>query len=151
MDKSYLKTVSMNELYETTYESKQPLIDGLLYAGTYLFVGASKLGKSFFMAQLAYHISTGTPRWDYTTRKGTVLYLALEDNYGRLQNRLHRMVGTEATDNLFFSVSAGQLGNGLDEQLNRFVSGHPDKMCIRDRHSSAAWKLISFPEAGALA
>ena len=130
MDKSYLKTVSMNELYETTYESKPPLIDGLLYAGTYLFVGASKLGKSFFMAQLAYHISTGTPLWDYTTRKGTVLYLALEDNYGRLQNRLHRMVGTEATDNLFFSVSAGQLGNGLDEQLNRFVSEHPDTRLI---------------------
>lgn len=130
MDKSYLKTVSMNELYETTYDSKPPLIDGLLYAGTYLFVGGSKLGKSFFMAQLAYHISTGKPLWNYTTRKGTVLYLALEDNYGRLQNRLYRMVGTEATDNLFFSVSAGQLGNGLDEQLNRFVNEHPDTSLI---------------------
>ncbi len=130
MDKSYLKTVSMNELYETTYDSKPPLIDGLLYAGTYLFVGGSKLGKSFFMAQLAYHISTGKPLWNYTIRKGTVLYLALEDNYSRLQKRLYRMVGTEATDNLFFSVSAGQLGNGLDEQLNKFVSEHPDTRLV---------------------
>ncbi len=40
------------------------------------------------------------------------------------------MVGTEATDNLFFSVSAGQLGNGLDEQLNRFVNEHPDTSLI---------------------
>ncbi len=130
MDKSHLPTVSMQELYETTYDSKPPLIDGLLYAGTYLFVGSSKLGKSFFMAQLAYHISTGKPLWNYTTRKGTVLYLALEDDYRRLQERLYRMVGTEATDNLFFSVSAGQLGNGLDEQLNRFVSEHPDTKLI---------------------
>lgn len=130
MDKSYLKTISMNELYETTYESKPPLIDGLLYAGTYLFVGAPKIGKSFLMAQFAYHISTGTPLWDYTTRKGTVLYLALEDDYHRLQERLYRMVGTEATDNLYFSVSASQLGNGLDEQLNRFVSEHPDTRLI---------------------
>ncbi len=130
MDKSHLPTVSMQELYDTTYESKPPLIDGLLYAGTYLFVGSPKLGKSFLMAQLAYHISTGTPLWDYTTRKGTVLYLALEDDYRRLQERLYRMVGTEATDNLFFSVSAGQLGNGLDEQLNRFVSEHPDTKLI---------------------
>ncbi len=107
MDKSHLPTISMQELYDTTYESKPPLIDGLLYAGTYLFVGSPKLGKSFLMAQLAYHISTGTPLWDYTTRKGTVLYLALEDDYRRLQERLYRMVGTEATDNLFFSVSAG--------------------------------------------
>ena len=40
-------------------QSKPPLIDGMLYPGTYIFAGAPKLGKSFFMAQLAYHISTG--------------------------------------------------------------------------------------------
>ena len=33
-DPSYLPTVSMRELYETAYESKPPLIDGLLYPGT---------------------------------------------------------------------------------------------------------------------
>ena len=130
MDKSYLKTVSMNELYETTYDSKPPLVEGLLYAGTYLFVGAPKIGKSFLMAQLAYHISTGTPMWGYPTRKGTVLYLALEDDYKRLQERLYRMVGDDGTDDLLFSVSAGQLGNGLDEQLNRFVSEHSDTKLI---------------------
>jgi len=89
MDPSYLKTVTMTELYNTVFQSKPPLIDGLLYPGTYLFVGAPKLGKSFLMAQLAYHISTGTPLWNYTVRKGTVLYLALEDDYNRLQKRLY--------------------------------------------------------------
>lgn len=93
MDKSYMPTISMTELYNTVYEAKQPLIDGILHTGTYLFVGAPKLGKSFFMAQLAYHVSTGTPLWDYPTRKGTVLYLALEDDYRRLQERLYRMFG----------------------------------------------------------
>ena len=34
-DPAYLHTVSMNELYETVYEGKQAVIDGLLYAGTY--------------------------------------------------------------------------------------------------------------------
>ena len=80
MDKSYLKTISMNELYETVYESKPPLIDGLLSVGTYLFVGAPKLGKSFLMAQLAYHISTGTPLWGYPVRKGTVLLQSTQGN-----------------------------------------------------------------------
>ncbi len=69
---NYLETISMTELYDTVYQSKPPLIDGLLYTGTYLFVGAPKLGKSFLMAQLAYHISTGTPLWDYTVRNGLV-------------------------------------------------------------------------------
>ena len=61
LDPSYLKTISMSELYDTVYQSKPPLIDGLLYPGTYIFAGAPKLGKSFLMAQLAYHISTGVP------------------------------------------------------------------------------------------
>ena len=98
LDPSYLKTISMNELFDTQYGSKQPLIDGLLYPGTYIFAGSPKLGKSFLMAQLAYHVSTGTPLWNYTTRKGTVLYLALEDDYRRLQERLYRMFGTESTE-----------------------------------------------------
>lgn len=82
------------------------------------------------MAQLAYHISTGTPLWNFDVRKGTVLYLALEDDYHRLQERLYRMFGTESTDNLYFSVSAGQLGNGLDEQLTRFMAEHTDTRLI---------------------
>ena len=62
-DPAYLHTVSMSELYENVYQSRPPVIDGLLYSGTYLFVGAPKVGKSFFMAQLAYHVSTGIPLW----------------------------------------------------------------------------------------
>lgn len=130
MNPSYLKTVTMTELYNTVYQCRPPLIDGLLYPGTYLFVGAPKLGKSFMMAQLAYHISTGTPLWNYPVRKGTVLYLALEDDYSRLQKRLYQMFGTEGTENLFFSVSASQLGKGLDEQLQGFIQEHPNTKLI---------------------
>ena len=125
-----LEAISMNELYDTVYQCKPPLIDGLLYPGVYLFVGAPKLGKSFLMAQLAYHISTGTPLWDYPIRKSTVLYLALEDDYRRLQERLYRMFGTESTENLFFSVSAGNLKNGLDEQRQDFMQKYPDTRLI---------------------
>ena len=125
-DPSYLPTVSMRELYETAYESKPPLIDGLLFPGTYLLVGAPKLGKSFLVAQLAYHVSTGTPLWNYPVRKGTVLYLALEDDNQRLQSRLYQMFDMEIADQLFFATRARQLGKGLDEQLERFVREHPD-------------------------
>lgn len=129
-DPSYLKTVSMTELFDSVYQSKPPIVDGLLYQGTYLFVGAPKLGKSFLMAQIAYHVSTGTPLWGFPVRQGTVLYLALEDDYGRLQERLYRMFGTAENGNLFFSVSARQLGSGLDEQLTRFLREHPETSLI---------------------
>ena len=59
-DPHYLHTISMTELYQTAYQSRPPIIDGLLYRGTYLFAGSPKIGKSFLMAQLAYHVSTGT-------------------------------------------------------------------------------------------
>ena len=130
MDKSYMPTISMTELYNTVYKAKQPLIDGILHTGTYLFVGAPKLGKSFFMAQLAYHVSTGTPLWNYPTRKGTVLYLALEDDYRRLQERLYRMFGVSENENLHFSVTANNLNDGLDEQLSGFISKHPDTVLM---------------------
>lgn len=129
-DPAYLPTVSMNELYQNVYQSRPPVIDGLLYPGTYLFAGAPKVGKSFLMAQLAYHVGTGFPLWGYTVHKGTVLYLALEDDHRRLQGRLYRMFGTEGTDNLRFAIYAKQLGVGLEEQLKKFVREHPDTKLI---------------------
>jgi len=129
-DPSYLATVSMRELYEASYESKPPLIDGLLYPGTYLLVGAPKLGKSFLVAQIAYHISTGAPLWNYPVRKGTVLYLALEDDNRRLQSRMYQMFDMAIAEQLFFATHAKQLGKGLDEQLDRFVREHPDTKLI---------------------
>lgn len=80
----FMQTVSMPELYEMVYPGKPPIIDHFLYPGTYLFVGAPKVGKSFMMAQIAYHVSSGTPMWNYSVRKGTVLYLALEDDYRQI-------------------------------------------------------------------
>ena len=133
LDSSYMETISMKGLFENIYQNKPALIEGLLYPGTYIFAGAPKLGKSFLMTQMAYHISTGIPLWNFHTTQGTVLYLALEDDYGRLQERLYRMFGTKITDNLFFSVSAKPLGKGLDDQLHGFISAHPNtKMIIID-------------------
>ena len=129
-DENYLHTVSMTELYDTVYENRPPIIDGLLYSGLYLFVGSPKIGKSFLMAQLAYHISTGTPIWNYKVSKGTVLYLALEDDYSRLQKRLYQMFGTDSADNLYLSVSASQLNDGLDKQLESFITKYADTKLI---------------------
>lgn len=130
IDPSYMKTVTMQELYQDIYSKKPPVIEGLLYQGTYLFVGSPKIGKSFFMAQLAYHVSTGTTLWDYPVKKGTVLYLALEDDYRRLQERMYRMFGTDSTENLYFSVSSKPLGNGLTDQLSGFIREHPDTTLV---------------------
>lgn len=125
-----LQTVTMEELYDTVYPPKVPIVDGLIYNGTYLFVGAPKVGKSFFMAQLGYHVSRGIPLWNYPVNQGTVLYLALEDDYGRLQKRLSRMFGMESTSNFYFATRSKSLNEGLEEQLTQFVKEHKDARLI---------------------
>lgn len=129
-DPAYLPSLSMNELYEKVYPGKPPVVEGLLYPGVYLFVGAPKVGKSFLMAQLAYHVSKGLPLWGYEVRQGAVLYMALEDDYPRLQGRLYRMFGEDSAADLHLSIYAKQLNSGLEEQLRRFVREHPDTRLI---------------------
>ena len=129
-DPTYLPSLSMNELYEKVYPGKPPVVEGLLFPGVYLFVGAPKVGKSFLMAQLAYHVSKGLPLWGYEVRQGVVLYLALEDDFPRLQGRLYRMFGEDGTADLHLSIYAKQLNSGLEEQLKGFVREHPDTRLI---------------------
>ena len=126
----YLHTVSMTELYQTPYKSRPPIIDGLLYGGAYILAGAPKIGKSFLVAQIAYHISTGKKLWDYDVHQGAVLYLALEDDYQRIQSRMFMMYGVEDSSNLYFATAANKIGNGLDEQLEFFINEHPDTKLI---------------------
>ena len=129
----YLHTVSLTELYDTAYTPKTQVIDGLLCSGAYLFTGAPKVGKSFFMAQLGYHVSNGIPLWEYPVHSWSVLYLALEDVHVRLQKRLSRMFGTDSTDDLHFATRSKNLGGGLDGQLERFMREHTDtKLVIID-------------------
>jgi RecA-family ATPase len=126
----YLQTVTLTELFDTAYQPKAQIVDSLLCSGAYLFVGAPKVGKSFFVAQLGYHVSGGLPLWGYSTHQGTVLYLALEDNYARLQKRLSRMFGTDSFDNYLFATNSKKLKEGLDVQLNEFMSVHPSTKLI---------------------
>lgn len=129
-DPHYLHTISMTELFQTTYKSRPPIIDGLLYAGAYILAGAPKIGKSFLVAQIAYHVSTGQKLWDFEVHQGTVLYLALEDDYQRIQSRMFMMYGVEDSDKLHFATAASKIGSGLDEQLENFVREHPNTKLI---------------------
>lgn len=132
-DPDYLHTVTLDELYDSVYQGSPPIVEGLLWPGAYLFAGSPKVGKSFMVAQIAYHVSMGIDLWGFHTHQATVLYLALEDDYRRLQTRLYRMFGTEGTEKLHFAVRAKQLDEGLEGQLEKFLSEHPDtKLVIID-------------------
>ncbi len=129
-DPRFLHTITMTELYQTPYQSRPPIIDGLLYSGAYILAGAPKIGKSFLVAQIAYHVSTGNKLWEYEVHPGTVLYLALEDDFQRIQSRMFMMYGVEDSEHLHFATAANKIGQGLDEQLENFVRDFPDTKLI---------------------
>ena len=129
-DPDFLNTVSYNELMEESLPSRRAVIDGLLGTGVYLLAGAPKIGKSFLVAQIAYRVSTGTDLCGYRVHGGTVLYLALEDDKKRLQERMARMFGVEGCDNLHFATHAGQVGQNLEKQLKNFLTEHPNTILV---------------------
>ena len=129
-DPAYLHTVTLDELMEQVFQGKSAVVENLLYTGAYILAGAPKIGKSFLVAQIAYHVGSGRPLWGYQVRQGTVLYLALEDDEGRLQRRMYRMFGVEGANSLYFATNAKLIGSGLDGQLENFVQEHRDTRLI---------------------
>ena len=127
---SYLETKTMEEIYDTVYQGKPPIVENVLYPGCYILAGSPKLGKSFMVAQIAYHVSTGTPLWGNSTRQGTVVYLALEDTFERIQTRLYRMFDTKISKKLHFSIESNSIENGLINQLNGFITRYTDNRLI---------------------
>ncbi|MDD4591383.1 MAG: AAA family ATPase [Parabacteroides sp.] len=129
INKNVLETMSLGEIYDTVFQPKTQIIEGMLQTGAYLFVGAPKIGKSFLMVQIGYCVSKGLPLWGFKIYQGTVLYLALEDDYSRIQQRLCTMFGEEDNDNLYFATRSRNLSEGL-QQLENFLSEHTDTKLI---------------------
>lgn len=125
-----LPTISMTQLLNSVYHTKPYLVEGLLYPDSYILAGSPKQGKSFLMLQLCYHIAAGLPIWGHPVNQGAVLYLALEDDYPRLQKRLFKMFGTQTTEHFYMATWAKKIGEGLEEQLKEFVADHPNTSLI---------------------
>ena len=129
-DPAYLHTVTFDQLMDSVFQGRPAVIENFLYPGVYILAGAPKIGKSFLVAQIAYHVSVGKELWGYIVHPGTVLYLALEDDERRLQNRMFRMFDVEGTSDLYFATHAKMIGRGLDEQLEGFIGEHRDTRLI---------------------
>lgn len=129
-NKNCLKTLNMDELFDTFFPPREQIVENMLDVGTYLFVGSPKVGKSFFMAQLGYCVSKGLDIWGNRTRRSTVLYLALEDCFARLQSRLSMMYGDCPSEDFHLATISKKLNDGLCDQLSEFVSEHPNTKLI---------------------
>ena len=74
-DLAYLHTVTLDELMDNVFEGKSAVIENLLYTGAYILAGAPKIGKSFLVAQIAHHVSTGQDLWGYKVQEQSSILL----------------------------------------------------------------------------
>ena len=100
------------------------VIDKILPQGLFILAGSPKIGKSWLSLDFCQTVATGGQIWEYKSEKGEVLYLALEDNLNRLQSRLKKYTN-EGIPDLYFSIRALKLQEGLTAQIQDFMSQHP--------------------------
>lgn len=124
-----LTIIDADTLMTTPLPVSQFVVEGLLPQGLHILAGAAKVGKSWLALWLCLQVAKGEPVWNLPSRKGTVLYLCLEDSLSRIQARLFQIT-EEAPSSLYFATMAGSIGNGLEEQIEEFLQAHPDTVLV---------------------
>lgn len=129
-----LEVISAPDLLKADLPPVRFLIDGLLPEGTSLLTAASKIGKSWMVLDEGLCIAAGIPFMGHATHQCGVLYLALEDSYNRLQDRMRKILNGKPAPPLFgFTVKAPRLDSGLLDTLEDYLQQHPDtKLFIID-------------------
>ena len=123
MEKLHL--ISADTLFYQPLDHPKMLIDGILSNGLAILSGDSKIGKSWMVLWLCLKISRGEPVWGLPTAKTDVIYLALEDNDWRIQQRMQDLVDIPP-DNLHFGFSCGKLGAELESQIKAVLEDNPN-------------------------
>ena len=124
-----LHTINAEELQNRTYEPTHFLVDELIPEGLHILAGAPKIGKSWLALWLCLCVSQGQPLWNFTTVQGEVLYLSLEDSFQRIQTRLFYLT-EDAPLTLHFAIMADTLKHGLEQQIEQFLTEHPDTKLV---------------------
>ena len=124
-----LNTIDGETLMSRPLQPLNFVVDTLISQGLHILAGSPKVGKSWLALWLAVTVAKGEPVWGMQVKQGTTLYLCLEDSQIRIQNRLFD-VTEEAPASVHFCTESHLLGDGLTEQLERFLSEHPDTTLI---------------------
>ncbi len=112
-DQFRLNTFSAAELQGMVFPPIRWIVPDILPEGLSLLCGKPKLGKSWMALDLAFAVAEGDNCLGSTCEQGAVLYLALEDNRRRLQDRLRKIKPSEQwPSNLSLINEAPRIGAG---------------------------------------
>ena len=124
-----LRTVDGQTLMSQPLHPPNFVVDTLISQGLHILAGSPKVGKSWLALWLAVTVAKGEPVWNMTTRQGPTLYLCLEDSVLRIQNRLFEIT-EDAPSSVHFCTECALIGQGLEEQVETFLTAHPDTVLV---------------------
>lgn len=126
------ETFTAEELMAMDLPEPKWAIPGLLCQGLNILAGGQKLGKSWMAFAVAIAIALGGCVFgSIQVVEGDVLYLALEDNRRRLQDRLKKLLnGSSAPARLHLCTEWPNLGDGGLTLLRQWLEGHPQARLI---------------------
>jgi hypothetical protein len=105
---------SSDELLQHEFPPMVWIVENLLTAGLTTIAGRPKTGKSWFALQIARSVASGTGLLGLNVDKGSVVYMAIEDNALRLKRRLHQQHWDEGLDVVFLTeIDRSEDSNGL--------------------------------------
>jgi RecA-family ATPase len=120
------------ELMALEFPEPRWAIPGILAEGVTLLAGAPKIGKSWLALNVSASVAAGGKalgRVDVDA--GDVLYLALEDNPRRLQDRLRKVLaGSPASERLTFAVMCEPLPAGGADRITAWLDQHPQARLV---------------------
>ena len=133
-DKKTIYSISAKELSTKKLPKPYIIVKNLLSQGFAVIAGQPKLGKSWLALDLCYCVCNGFPFLGLETTKSACLYLALEDSFNRLQDRMGKILGDkDFPENLHLAIKCEPLNEGLIDELEQKLKEYPDiKLIVID-------------------
>lgn len=129
-----IESISAKELLSKPLKKPYIVVNDMLCQGFTILGGPPKIGKSWLCLDLCISVCSGQPFLEFETNQSECLYLALEDSYNRLQDRLKKVLGTnEVPEGFHLAIYCEPLNEGLIEELQDQIKQHPNiKLIIID-------------------
>jgi archaellum biogenesis ATPase FlaH len=110
--------ITAKELFEKEFPQQKWIIPGLIGIGLIMIAGSPKIGKSWFMLQLAIAAAYGGLFLDAWANQTNVLLISLEDTDRRLQSRM-KILNAPAIDELKITTQWKDGYIGIDNYLEK--------------------------------
>ena len=131
MPERKLNTVNAAELFQMDVKPTEFIINNLIPVGLSLVASPPKYGKSWMMLDMSISTATGKDFLGFSTNKCGVLYMALEDRFDRLKDRMLKITGgNQFPEGLEIAIEAPPMGEGFIEYLGDFIINHPETKLI---------------------